>query len=80
MQHLQTLFARLIFLDEASISPSKDLVDTALPRSTRSATGETVRGQQDISECMDKIMDMLELAFKQGNASRSVEASETIKK
>lgn len=60
--YLQKLFAKCIWSNMSSITPAKELADLAL--TTTGGQNLTFGAQQDMSECMDNIMDLLETAFK----------------
>lgn len=62
---LKKLFSDLIWSDYLAVTPEKSLAETILSEST---TGGAFGEQQDIHECMDNIMDMLECAFNQCKA------------
>ncbi|KAJ8322927.1 ubiquitin-specific protease ubp2 [Batrachochytrium dendrobatidis] len=58
--HLQRLFATLQWSDKPSVTPEKALVETTLTSQYSSATFGI---QHDLTECMDNIMDMMEIGF-----------------
>ncbi|KAI8921684.1 hypothetical protein BC831DRAFT_75405 [Entophlyctis helioformis] len=64
--YLRRLFASLIWTDQYSVTPEKRLAEITLTGEYGSATfGQ----QQDIHECMDKILDMMESVFRKRDPS-----------
>ena len=56
--YLQKLFTQMIFSNDDSITPEKRIAEMTL-FDARNTFGQ----QQDVSECMDAIMDMFDIAL-----------------
>ncbi|KAH6580160.1 hypothetical protein BASA60_002977 [Batrachochytrium salamandrivorans] len=65
---LKNLFALLLWTDKPSVTPEKSLVEITLTGQYSSATFGL---QHDIHECMDNVMDMMDVGFRNVDTSDS---------